>query len=199
MKKKDSYEEKTDSWLHHFVFLIPLFIILGIVIYFGFIEPDYLEEGEVSITFFKPLKPMVNSESTDVFRLGIEIPYYDEEGHRLMDEDGVSVKYRYYCCDDQDSMLVHADEFGIEYYRRQGQLPMANDICYLYFTKNGEPCKEGKYEDWAATFTLQGIHDEIPPYNRLYFSCLENSFYEMEKDEFEQAFGLRGEYSKRKL
>ena len=116
-----------------------------------------------------------------------------------MDEDGVSVKYRYYCCDDQDSMLVHADEFGIEYYRRQGQLPMANDICYLYFTKNGEPCKEGKYEDWAATFTLQGIHDEIPPYNRLYFSCLENSLYEMGQDEFEQAFGLRGEYSKRKL
>lgn len=61
MKKNDSYEEKNDSWLHHFAFLIPLFIILGIVICFGFVEPDYLEEGEVSITFFKPLKPMENA------------------------------------------------------------------------------------------------------------------------------------------
>lgn len=156
MKKNDSYEEKNDSWLHHFAFLIPLFIILGIVICFGFVEPDYLEEGEVSITFFKPLKPMENAGPTDVFRLGIEIPYYDEEGHRLMDED----------------------------------------VCYLYFTKNGEPCKEGKYEDWAAAFTLQGIHDEVPQYNRLHFYCLENTFYEMEKDEFVQVFGLRGEYSK---
>lgn len=51
MKKNDSYEEKTDSWLHHFAFVIPLFIILGIVICFGFVEPDYLEEERFRLLF----------------------------------------------------------------------------------------------------------------------------------------------------
>lgn len=85
--------------------------------------------------------------------------------------------------------------FGIENYQRYGQHRMANDICYFYMLKNGEPVKYNKWHDQVVVFTLEGIYDKDSPYNRLHFDCLADYFYEMEESEFIETFGSRGSYT----
>ena len=155
---------KKEGWSSVFAAFAGLFIILSVV---GLVAwcfwPEDIMEGEVQVNFAPLLAEIKNLNESDYVELGLEIPHYDENGKR------VGGSKRYYICDNQDEMRKHVDDFGITYYQYEGQLPMANDVCYFYMMINGKPnqvkTKLGTGMDAVVVFTLQGIYEEEPPYN----------------------------------
>ena len=173
------------------VCLLAAFLLIAFFLVWAFKPETYEEE-----LFVQLLEPMETAAENDYFVAGLEISdydYFDEEAF-----EWVEFPRRYYICEDQEALRANIESFGFTRYFPNGKTQqIANDKCYFYLMKNGEPVRleSHKYVDYAVLFTLQGIHDEPPQFNTLHFDCLGEYFHEVSEEEFQQRIGLRGNYT----